>query len=145
MTENPFQSGPPSIGEAPSRKIRWASIFWQFIRFGFACFVFIVVPIFIAPSLYNMFEEFGIELPGTTQLFVALADKLTETMVLSVPLIFVMLLGIELGIFHLPNTRGGRLVSLIWWMLLVSVLVFHLVAISMPMVSIISGLTGSKP
>lgn len=144
MTENPFHSGPPASGERfPSEKssmVSVAAILWHAIRLAFACTIFIVAPIFIAPVCCEIFEEFGIELPKISQLFLAWSDKLFKTMILSMPSIVAILLAIEIGLFHLPAENGKRLLSSLWWLLLVFALVFILVAILNPLLVVAASL-----
>ena len=140
MTENLFQSGPPSHDESPPRKIGGGSIVWHIIRFAFGFFLFVVVPFSVAPEFSDMFEEFGIELPVITRSFMTISDMVCKWFIIFVPQIFIFLLCVEIGLYLLPKENGKRLYGSLWWLCLILVLVFYVIAISIPVMAIISGL-----
>jgi len=140
MTENPFQSGLPSSGSDDSvpKKVSTAAIVRHAVRLGIGCGLLIAVPFFLAPQLWILIEEFGIESPKTTQLFMALADKACRSAFLYVPFTVLALLSIEVAVHLQPNRKAKRLVNIFWSLCLFATFVFIAIAALNPIASIIS-------
>ena len=96
---------------------------------------------FLAPVCLEIYEEFGIDLPKVSQLFLAWSDMLIKTMILLVPPIVATLLSIEFGLYYLSPEKGKRPLSLLWWLILISALIFVLVAILLPLAPIVTSLS----
>ena len=146
MTEKPFHSGPPPSGERSSNEkssttVSGVAILWHAIHMGLACAVFIFTPLFLAPVCLEIYEEFGIDLPKVSQLFLAWSDMLIKTMILLVPPIVATLLSIEFGLYYLSPEKGKRPLSLLWWLILIFALIFVLVAILLPLAPIVTSLS----
>jgi len=142
MTENPFKPGVPKLSEdSQGRRISAADIFWHAVRFAFACFIFVVAPVFIVPELQKMLEEFGIELSSLTQFLFARSELMAKTMFLSVPPVVGILLLIESGLFLIPESRGKRLASVLWSVSILLAFAFFLVAMLSPISRVIFSLS----
>ena len=69
-----------------------------------------------------------------------ISDMVCKWFIIFVPQIFIFLLCVEIGLYLLPKENGKRLYGSLWWLCLILVLVFYVIAISIPVMAIISGL-----
>ena len=110
----------------------------------FAIFLLIVVfrP-FVIAVFVKMFEEYGIELPRISQLAIMYSDRFIRLWFLWIPILFLLYVGFERCVAL--GGKGLRKVSLtLFWLWAFLSLVYFVVAMGLPSISIIEGLTANR-
>lgn len=106
-------------------------------------FMLLVVGLmFVTPEMMNMFEEFGIELPGLTQFVIAMSDRMIKFWFVVLPGAAFMAMGAEAILFFLPQGSNRRILNWIYWLVVVVIVGFFLAAIVIPLITISVGLRG---
>lgn len=116
------------------------SIFNSIFRFlGWISFA-VIVPMFVVPTFYEMFVEFGIELPTMTMLAVSLSDRIIKFWFILLPLVVLMAAGAELLLLFLPLGTNRRILNYIHWVVFFIVVSAYLFTLLQPYLEIRSAL-----
>ena len=104
----------------------------------------IIVPFFVIPNFKELFDEYGISLPAMSQFVIAMGDTITKYFIVyaiaAVPAVVAW--PALLLLF-----RKGRVVSKLIiadWLLLLSISLFLIVALGLPLISIAAGITAQS-
>ena len=110
----------------------------------FAIFLLIVVfRHFVVAEFKKMFEEFGIELPYISQLAIMYSDRFFRIWFLWIPILFLLYAGFEICLAFAGKVLR-RILSTLFWLWAFLMFVYFVIAMSLPMIPIIEGLTANK-
>ena len=142
MTENPFAAhqSPEGSKLKPKTSPRNVEFFHNALRglIAFLCLGF--VPVFIMPIFINMFEEFGIELPGLSILIVNFSSRARMFWIVFLPFSLCAFAGIEFGLFAMPKGTLKTLANVAYWIALICVIGIVCLSLAIPCIAIINGL-----
>jgi len=127
MNQNPFESlqscpDPDSVAVSPKLKPNYFEGIHNAFRGLFAFFCLVAAPIFIMPSFFDMFEEFGIDLPGIVSLFCRYCSIATKFSVILLPLSLATLAAIEIGFFMAPASKWKTWLNIVYWLALILII-----------------------
>lgn len=100
--------------------------------------------LFFIPEFEKMFEEFGIELPGLSQLVISLSDKAIKLSFVFLPFVILISIMAELGLLAIPRGAIRRIFNRLAWLVLLLAIILFAIAMGLPLIQIMEGLTGAK-
>ena len=92
-----------------------------------------LIPAFIIPALTELFEEFGVELPTVTQFVIQYSHVVRQYSFVVLPIMFVLLAGIEFGFFAIPSGKLKTIGNLAYWLFLILVIGLAFTSLMIPL------------
>ena len=91
-----------------------------------------------------MIEEFGVDLPVLSQLVISLSDKAFKLSFVFIPFVILISIMVELGLLSIPRGAIRRILNKLSWLVLFLAIILLAVALGIPLIQIMEGLTGLK-
>ena len=137
MEGNPFEPLKSVVSSASltgaERKLGgYLEVFHNIIRGLFTFFYFGIAPIFMVPSFLDLFEEFGIELPGYSILVLQFSRLTIRYWYVWLPLSICLFAGIEFAILKGLSGIAKLSVNILYWLVLLLIAGIAFLGIWMP-------------
>ena len=137
MENNPFEPLKSVVFSASltgaDRKLGgYLEVFHNIIRGLFAFFYFGIAPFFVVPAFWDLFEEFGVELPGYSILVLEFSSLTVRYWYVLLPLSICLLAGIEFAILKGFSGMAKLSVNIIYWLVLLLIAGIAFLGIWMP-------------
>ena len=136
---------PDPASPGPDRS-DWAWAFLPpFLSFGAAIGVITLAMVFVIPRFEQIFKDFKMDLPGPTKLLLAISRWFTNNYGWAVSAVACTALAVGLAFLDGRARRRGRwFYPLLAALVFVGVVVFVVIALFLPMITLVEGISGTK-
>jgi len=114
------------------------------VRFIWWLALMILAPFFILPEFKELFDEFGITLPVMTQLTIAVGDYILRYFILYAIVIVPAVIAWQVLLIVFKQSRNVSKLIVVDWILLSIVTLFLVIALGLPIITIVAGITGKS-
>lgn len=94
------------------------------------------------PECKEMYEEFEVNLPTSTELAIFVSNFVIRFSVVFVPVVVLTVIALEQGLLSVPRESTRRTLGILNWFFLIVVLIALVVIVSWPSIGIVQGLSG---
>lgn len=126
------------LATAPSRR----EIVISRVRIGAWLLVLLGGFLIAIPECKEMYEEFEVNLPTSTELAIFVSNFVIRFSVVFVPVVVLTVIALEQGLLSVPRESTRRTLGILNWFFLIVVLIALVVIVSWPSIGIVQGLSG---